>query len=1302
MATEKIGVEMMVQPTLDQKAAKQVIKDANDLRKQLSAMKVDWSSISKQAGNMVSELKKISTSSSDFAKQLKKSTSSAVEEIRALEASLKGAASSASTLQNVQVTGAQKVSQESANLEKIASSLGASIKTAAASQKKLDQASKEAFRSKIADIKKEKQAARMEWAKMLKREMPGLLSGKLEKTLGSFGRVFGGTAKMAGKQAGFGLKTKLPSGMGGMAGGAKGAGKMAGAMRAMGSTMGALSKAVPHLTVAITALSALWTLIKNASESMTKLNKSILEGAAGAKDMGAGANALGSALDNTRNATIVADRAMMQFGGRAGDSAKIFSSYMRESSGSLQETNMRLIETGGTLEQGMIKLATSAQAYGNALGMSAAGAAEMMGKLESEMGITGDRTYDAMDNIVKAAATANMPMTKFMGIFRTVLPDVEMYKNRLEELTGVVKMLSRTMDARAVKQFMSALAKGFKGTDFKQRLKSTLIVGTGRTRSNVLDSSKRQAGNFASQLSQYGISRDDIYDAMTKGTGSMADLLARAQEEASRNNATIAPALRGAMMDAASYTASAQRGGALELATSLRGVDMYGMYKQLQMQSQAFTTGFSGLAEHVIKQTGVTEEQYEMLRKMDQSQTQYAAEIRRTGMTSSSSMNDALAELIAVEMSVGGRQVKASEVTLQDIKNFSQNTEKFNELLWRAGEISNKSREVQVTAKDMAAQTATATISIADKIENLIANILQSIYSLIYDWLVKPLDQLVRLTQWGFTASVGEQLKLTAAMESFDHTLGQFADGSKEQLYLKSIRDALTTAQSMGKSSLETSQDVFSATGAAHIQQYTQTDQAKSYARLIGQSRSGQDSISTEEMEAEVARMREAASKGTAAFAAYFEDATKNMDAEMRDRLRLGIGMATAKGDRVTQEDVAGLDIAAAGVVPGRREGAKEEPTVAANYAELVDRARASDTEQAFTSLSGNRAGLTLAQARSQTAGGGGAVVPSGGATSGGATSGGASSGQSTMSIDPTQSLMSGDMSQGYEALASYDPSLVSGASSSSQTTPVRMGTTTVDHVRPEAGGAQASSSGQASGGSSSSSGSPAEKEQTKKIETLLTERTFDAYASSHEGWSMDLSSAIKELNDSSSNLLEEIKRSNDGILQQIRQGLKLDSSFVKGDFQNTIKDSTLESFRTALLEHAIIMARIQAVDGFAAGLSKYGEEATDVGLDKIATSRAFRGTDGAMDEDAVGNLLKQMGRSRAMGGPIPDTGVYYLHKGEHVLNPDQTAAMRSGGGTGGKTTVVHANVTINGTQLSQRGLQTAVHGAIDELSRRH
>ena len=73
MATsrDQVGVTMLVQPELDRRATAEVIKNANDLRKQLGKMKVDFGQVAKQSNVSLKEIRNITKAAHEFSSALK-------------------------------------------------------------------------------------------------------------------------------------------------------------------------------------------------------------------------------------------------------------------------------------------------------------------------------------------------------------------------------------------------------------------------------------------------------------------------------------------------------------------------------------------------------------------------------------------------------------------------------------------------------------------------------------------------------------------------------------------------------------------------------------------------------------------------------------------------------------------------------------------------------------------------------------------------------------------------------------------------------------------------------------------------------------------------------------------------------------------------------------------------------------------------------------------------------------------------------------------------------------------------------
>ena len=245
-----------------------------------------------------------------------------------------------------------------------------------------------------------------------------------------------------------------------------------------GGGLGAVGGAASWALLAGIAIAAFIKVLEMASQSQVKLNKALVEGTGTAKDFGLSADQYHESIDTLRNAIQDSTGTLLKFGGTSEQTAKVVNAYMKEATGSIAQTVSQLEDLGGgKVQEGVLELTKASMAYGRALGIGAEESSAMMGKFTTDMGYGAQGSIDLMGNIVKAAATANMPMTKFMSIFHQVLPDVELYQNRLEELTATVKLLSKTMSAKDVQNFMNAFAKGFKGTDFQQRLKTYFIAG---------------------------------------------------------------------------------------------------------------------------------------------------------------------------------------------------------------------------------------------------------------------------------------------------------------------------------------------------------------------------------------------------------------------------------------------------------------------------------------------------------------------------------------------------------------------------------------------------------------------------------------------------------------------------------------------------------------------------------------------------------------------------------------------------------------------------------------------------------
>lgn len=716
MAKEELKLRLPVVPELDKRGTQSLIKDVRSLENQLGKIGISYKDLAKTSQTNVSELKKLATAASVFGSTLSKTTKDSVKKLQSLGDQLESARKAAATLE-----------------AEYSSSKDAKVK--AAKKQQYDQVMKS-----VAGLNKEVD----KFASSNKRNLK-----TLEQSMSKFNKaaeyksgdmvkgVSAGLAKLftkGGAGAGIrGVASSIGQGAQGAAGRAHiSAMESGGSPGMMADMVGVLSKAGPAVAAAGAAVMMFAKVLSAASNHMTGLNKALIEGTGSANDFVSDTNSYKTALDDLRVAAIGAAGSMLKYGMNSESMLKVVNAYAKESTGSLIKTRNAMAELGkGNVQAGLQHFSESALAYGKALGMSAEETAGMMGKFQNEVGYGFDQVESTMNNVVKAAATANMPMTKFMDIFKSVIPDVELYQNRIEELTGTIKLLSKTMSAKDIKNFEASFAKGFKGTDFKQRMKTMFIAGQGNVSKALESDFQAKADTIGKSLSKY-VDPAEFQKAFKGGSGPMADLLAKAQAAASAKGEQLSGADVSNAMKLAQNEASRKKGG-LDLVTAMSGGGQLATYKILKAQSQAFTSGFSGLSEHVIKATGVSEQQYDALRDMDRSMQAQKAMLKDYGKTNSKSMNKALREQIMMRK---GR--KPGDVSAKEMASATEDE------LFAAAERSNDDKKAREQAGNLAEMQYTVTTSIGDKLDNYIGFLLEKIYNV----LQPVLDVLDDLFSW--------------------------------------------------------------------------------------------------------------------------------------------------------------------------------------------------------------------------------------------------------------------------------------------------------------------------------------------------------------------------------------------------------------------------------------------------------------------------------------------------------------------------------------------------------------------------
>jgi hypothetical protein len=946
--------------------------------------------------------------------------------------------------------------------------------------------------------------------------------------------------------------------------------------------------AAPIAAAAI-ALVAFVKVLSIASETQTKLNKALIDGAGFAGDFSMSAAQYRDTIDDLRNAVQDSTRVMLKFGGTSELAAKTINAFARESTGSLAQTRAELYRLGtGDIQQGVVELTKASMAYGSALGIGTEEAGAMMGKFTSELGYSTQGSIDTLGNIVKAAAGANMPMTKFMNIFNQVIPDVELYQNRLEELTGTIRLLSKSMSPKDVKNFMEAFAQGFKGVDFRQRLKTVLVAGTGTVSKSLEADFKAKALALSKNFAEYAAPGEDMgqrmMDVMKGGETAMSAFITEMRGRASAVGKDLSAAAVSDALKLASYEQTRRKGGALNLATAMRGGGLLSTYKILSKYGQTLTKGFNGLSEHVMKQLGITEQQYDALRTTSLTLKQQRDELKRWGKTNSKTMNTALHETV---------RMRKKGMTEAEIEEAMRNAT--DEELFTAAEMANTMKADKEQAFNLAEEQYNITSSIGDKLDNVISFLLEQI--------LRVLNPLLDVVNNLFTWVVGgdkEKIKktddLTVQMQSWAKGQGEFQKGYKATIQV--VSDEIKKGLAAGKKG----KDLAEAVGGSGVFDEALVNlDPKTIADLVRQL-GGNESTLAEIYKAQRDKDTTGMLKSLDALSPTLgPDAMHEIIMLLTQKMAIGGTVLEAAKSRMARGDTT-------------RPGAEKWQT-----AQQVRTAR-----------------IQAASARDL--------------------------------IDMTEKgLVAGRDYEAARVLAPSAPAreeIVAKAVAAGAPTPsAPVGASTVS---PSAVATAKLVANKLDSGTS--------KEIKKQSE--LTEETIQAQ---QEGAKQAGDATVKQLK-----VQQDDYAATTDLFSLMKKGIRYEQSFLNTKYRNVIKEATLDSFRTALLEFAVIEEKIKddadlrkAITGglgwnFAAG----GKAAID------AVLSATTGQEAKPGERALAKLGGGVGgfegfKSYDNGGSVDYDRLARVHKGGYVVPAHGTLVTTGGGGVGGKTMNVQGGINV-------------------------
>lgn len=1165
MAIEQVKLDIPIAVKIDPKSIKQAEADVKAFQKSLSKTSIDWQSFGKAQQAQAKELLRVGKEAEALGGRIAKGARDSTQKLKTLGQALDDAKKEAAEV-------AKKMGQSSD--QKDTSGLAARAKQIEGTIAKLNKQFDSQLKAQKVNEKSIKDSSKAQ-----KDSMASIRKAASNFDIGSVAKGITSGLKMGGVA---GVKSALES-LG------------SGAARAAKGSSSRMAGAVEKLGAATAVIGTLVQLFMSLSSNATTLNKALVNGIGLAGDVGNSVGEYTAAVDSLRQSVVRTGGSFADLGVDAEGGMSAIGAFAKESSGSIIQAQKFLKDFGkGNLDRGVESFVKSAALYGKALDMSVQDVSSMMGGFVSEIGIGSDNVIKTMGMIVKQAAQAGMPTHKFMDIFREAIPNLDLFTNRIEELTGVIKLMSKTMNPRSVKGFMDAFSKGFDQMDFKQRLKMVFVVGPGKM-ANIMnkgvqratDALSAQMPSLAGDMAKALKSQDPI-KAMREVAGkAMAQGASGAQIEAINKAGRMA--------------AMTKSKDPLKMATGMRDMGLMERMESLESYAGAFTGGdITGLGEHVAKQLGVSESEYKAILQLKDNMGDFSAQIRATGRTSSVSLNDNLKKLLNLSKMSGESDEdfeKRFESTMKGLPQKDLEDKIKEASINQISEDEQRAKEEEKgkqSMEELSQENINATLSAGDKLDNILKVLLQKVYAVLDDisnWVSSLFDSL---PSW----LSGSNKELNAAMDSFSKQFEKSGTLSKTGMkYMREVNNGIKAQANSGMSRediLQSNQDAMGEMTLDRDSEGNVTKESEDKLRAIlskAFNEKGQD--------------------------AYIEAAKKG-DFATTNKMLTGDDFDVAGESGVSKEGLAKI-LSQASYFKAHRmtddpNGPDPEKVRGNRYA---DKRKSKEAKE-------NDLDPRTAMLYDQAAGG---------------------SGPSGISPSGVPVRMGTTTMNGQGPLLDALPTRT-GSTTMDSGAPVRMGTTTMG--APGAPG---------SGGQSAEEMKippPGHDEQMKVME--------------EQGKSQEEIAQFAA---------DDYQNSSD-VLALLKKGIKFEQSWMKNQFANVLKESTLDSFRKALTEFSILLAKFLSDEDFTEAYAGHGQRI----IDEKKTMTDFIpviGNDETMWADAFSHAT-------GLEGVPYDNYLARLHKGEMVMPASEARSMKnSGGSTGRVTNVVVYAQGVPSSEIARR-----------------
>lgn len=545
----------------------------------------------------------------------------------------------------------------------------------------------------------------------------------------------GGRLKDAG--AGLAERGAAKGGMGGsaMSGVGKALQGVGGMFAKLGPMLNTVAKLGPLIGIAASALMAVVKLFIDAEAQAKQFQKDILQSASTAEYLAAaGGDAtlafggLESTMKDIRNAAY--DLENLEWGINADDHKQVINVLTQEGV-SLMRLEQEAQAAGKTMYKFAADLTHTSVAYSRAFGVPLQEINQMQAEMMNDLGMSLETTRLQFAQMTRSAAESGIAANKFFSIIRGVSADLSLYNSRLEDAVKTLKALGKVMNPREAQKFMQTAMQGLKNMGRQERLRMTLLAGTGKMSKLVERDIKNKQESIAKQIGETGkFSAEEASKILKSGNkAAINDMVNKLPTE-------MQGAIREGVIDMGLQKARGGKGvfGVSGASANLGPAGALEAYRSAlkgwgggnSLQEGAGTIGMEMMAENL----GISQEQLDQMIKFEA-----AMDMERETLKSIFQKQASGQALTADEQA---RLQKAQEQGIKSGNDVA--TAGYDQIYGTMDEASKKAHEDAGKVENFAKKQADLTSSLLDKLSVLVDFIMNQVYNVfleIWDLITK-------------------------------------------------------------------------------------------------------------------------------------------------------------------------------------------------------------------------------------------------------------------------------------------------------------------------------------------------------------------------------------------------------------------------------------------------------------------------------------------------------------------------------------------------------------------------------------